>query len=451
MKKPTLSLQTRLTLLVLGSVLLFGTLAGYESYKNALHEADELFDAQLAQFAQSLMLVANDLDDDRTASLPPSAHKYRQEFVFEIWATEDGETRLLLRSNEDFSLPARDFPEEEFSNGTWNGRHWRFYRQRDPEREIDVLVGQSDKARNELAREVAWHNITPFLFGLPLLGLLSLLAIRLGLKPLRDLALSLRKLSPEQLAPVEMHAAPQEITPVLEALNGLLARTAGMMENERRFTADAAHELRTPLAALQAQLQAAQLAADAGERNHSLGQAMQGTHRMSHLVGQLLTLSRLDEQQALRLLEPVDLLALTQTCSAELAPQALVRDITLEVTTDTAITVSAAEDLLHIMLRNLLDNAIRYTPQGGQIKITLHPAAHHAATLTITDSGSGVAEAQLPLLGKRFSRLASSGTEGVGLGLSIVLRIAALHGARVEFRNEEQGGLTVSVHFPPKA
>lgn len=449
MNEPTLSLQNRLTLLVLCTVLLFGGIAGYESYKNALHEADELFDAQLAQFAQSLLSVATDLDDDRAAPLPPAKHKYQRDFVFAIWATDEEPARILLRSSSEFTLSAHDLPREKFSNGEWNGDHWRFYRQYDEERGIDVLVGQSDEVRNDLAGEVAWHNVKPFLLGLPVLAIFSILAIRFGLKPLRQLAESLRQLTPEQLAPVKMEAVPKEITPVLDALNSLLARTAGVIENERRFTADAAHELRTPLAALQAQLQAAQLATDGAERAESLAKSLQGTERMSHLVGQLLTLSRLDELTAPALLEPLDLVALAQSCSAELAPQALARNISLELDAGAPVTVSASEELLRIMLRNLLDNAIRYTPPGGHVTISLGLAANDEAALTIADSGIGVAAEQVRLLGKRFSRLDPSGAEGVGLGLSIVLRIAALHRANVEFRPAAgHSGLAVSVRFP---
>lgn len=445
MSRQTMSIQSRLTLLLLGAVLLFGSIAGYESYRNALHEADELFDAQLAQFAQSLLSVASDLDDDRAAPLPRRTHKYQQNFVFAIWAEEDGKKQILLRSSNDFTLPAQQFPEEEFSNGEWNGKHWRFYRQHDAKRDIDVLVGQSDAVRKELAREVALHNVTPFLFGLPLLALLAILAIRFGLSPLRRLTESLRQLSPEQLSAVKLGDTPHEIAPVVDALNSLLVRTADVLENERRFTADAAHELRTPIAALQSQIQAASLATNEAERAECLAKSLHGTERMSHLVGQLLTLSRLDELGAPALLEPLDLAELARSCSAELAPQALAKRISLELNAAAPVRVSASEELLRIMLRNLLDNAIRYTPQGGRVTISLEKK-----TLTITDSGIGVPAEKLSLLGQRFSRLDPSGPEGVGLGLSIVLRIATLHRAGVEFRPAAgHSGLAVSVRFPP--
>lgn len=444
MSRRTLSIQSRLTMLLLGAVLLFGIIAGFESHKNALHEADELFDAQLVQFAHSLLSVATDLDDDHAARKLPLAHKYQQNFVFEVWSEDDGERRVLLRSDELLDLSGINLPEKNLKSRSWNGSDWRFYHLRDHRRHIEVLVGQNDKVRNELAREVAWHNVTPFLFGLPVLALFILIAIRFGLRPLNQLTASLQRLQPEQLRAIELVETPAEITPVVSALNSLLTRTADVIENERRFTADAAHELRTPIAALQAQIQAAGLATSDAERSDCLHKSLQGTERMSHLVGQLLTLSRLDELSAPALLEPLNLTELARACSAELAPLALDKHIALELKADAAAQVMASEELLRILLRNLLDNAIRYTPQDGEILVEVTENI-----LTITDSGCGVPEEQLALLGQRFNRLHRATQDGVGLGLSIVQRIAALHGATVEFSQPSgHNGLAVAVRFP---
>lgn len=444
MSRTTLSIQTRLTLLLIGSVLLFGIIAGFESHKNALHEADELFDAQLVQFAHSLLSVSNDLDDSHAARKLPLAHKYQQNFVFEVWGIVAGERTVLLRSDETVDLSGLDLPEKHLKNLAWNGSDWRFYRVRDPRQWVEVLVGQNDEVRHELAREVAWHNVTPFLFGLPALALFILIAIRFGLYPLNKLTASLQRLQPEQLSPLELKAAPAEIMPVVDALNNLLTRTASLIESERRFTADAAHELRTPIAALQSQIQAAQLATSDTERNECLHKSLQGAERMSHLVGQLLTLSRLDELTAPALLEPLDLTEVARACSAELAPLALDKNIALEMDADSAVKVKASEELLRILLRNLLDNAIRYTPTGGQVIIKVADR-----TLTLTDSGCGVSESDLPKLGQRFNRFERSTEDGVGLGLSIVQRIAALHGARLAFDHASgHSGLVVSLRFP---
>lgn len=443
------SLQARLTLLVTGTVLMFGLLAGYESYKNALQEADEIFDAQLAQFAQNLVVLSTTFDDEQAEPIPPPIHKYQQTLVFQVWITDREKPRMLLRSNNITSmLPALDTPEG-FSSGQWQGERWRYLRLRDPRYGFDVLVGQNDRARNELAQEVAWHNLAPFLFGLPLLAFFSMLAIYFGLRPLRKLTESLHELSPDQLNPVAVDDAPKEIAPVVDALNSLLKRITRTIENERRFTADASHELRTPLAALQAQVQAAQLADSPAERNECLAKVLQGAVRMGHLVDQLLTLSRLDEFSLLVHAEPVNVVEVAQETCAELGGQALDKHIEISLSSEEHLTVAGSADMLRILLRNLLDNAIRYTPEGGRIDVTARLTSDSRVELEVADSGIGVAETKLGELGQRFNRISPSIADGVGLGLSIVHRIAEIHRAQVAFRRAATlGGLSVKVLFP---
>ncbi len=321
---------------------------------------------------------------------------------------------------------------------------------RDKQHGFDVLVGQNDKARSELAQEVAWHNIAPFLFGLPLLAFFTMLAIYFGLRPLRKLTESLRQLSPEQLSPITVHDTPKEIAPVVDALNSLLGRIARTIENERRFTADASHELRTPIAALHAQIQAAQLSDNKAECVECLDKALQGANRMAHLVGQLLTLSRLDETLSPINLEPVNLIELIQECCAELGEKALSKNIEISFSPEAHPALSGSPDMLRVMLRNLLDNAIRYTPQGGHVEVALHLTGDgQQVELEIADSGIGVADAQLALLGQRFSRISPNVADGVGLGLSIVQRIAETHHAKITFnRATTLGGLSATVCFP---
>lgn len=445
-----ISLQARLTLLVLFAVLLFGLSAGYESYKSATHEADEIFDAQLAQFAQSLALLARTFEDEHTEPMPPPIHKYQQSLAFQVWHNDDDEgLRILLRSNNASEMLPASMPPEGFSNSEGLKARWRYFHLRDNKHGIDVLVGQDDMARNELAREVAWHNIIPFLLGLPLLAFFTLLAVYLGLEPLRKLTESLHRLIPEQLVPVDVQGAPREIVPVINALNSLLERISRTIENERRFTADASHELRTPIAALKAQVQAAQLSDNKTERMECLANALQGANRMSHLIEQLLTLSRLDEISSLAGIEALSLAGLTQECCAEIGVSALKKNIEIELSVESQPVITGSADMLRIMIRNLLDNAIRYSPEGSRVKVILSASSDSSAELEIADSGAGVSDESLASLGERFNRLGQSGESGVGLGLSIVYRIAETHHAKVTFsRSPMLGGLSVCVIFP---
>jgi two-component system sensor histidine kinase QseC len=444
-----LSLQARLIFLMLGAVVLFGALAGYESYRHALHEADEIFDAQLAQLAQTLLAVASRADDDATEGTGKIAHKYQRSMTFQVWATEHGATRIILRSSNAPNALPDPIPPEGFSDGLWQGRQWHYYRQRDERRGLETIVGQSDKVRSKLAGEVAWHNVAPFLFGLPLLALAALVAIRFGLGPLRKLAQELRRRSPERLSPIRLDDTPQEIAPVIEALDQLLGRVAATLENERRFTSDAAHELRTPLAALRAQVQAAMLAEGKNGQQESLEKALQGTDRMSHLVEQLLILARIDELSSSNLFEPLELTAVVRECCAELGPAAIARKIELALEEEPAMPIAGSADLLKILARNLLDNAIRYTPEGGHVTVSIRSRQGTGVQLEVRDSGPGVAARQLSQLGLRFSRLDPTLAEGVGLGLSIVRRIAEIHRASVAYgRAAEAGGFKATVDFP---
>jgi two-component system sensor histidine kinase QseC len=453
MKPGIFSLQVRLTLLVLATVMLFGLSAGYESYKNALHEADEIFDAQLANFAQNLMIVAahTDTDDEQIEQMSSPVFEGQKIVVFQVWSVNDGSPKSLFRSSNISPAIAAQVPDEGFSDVESKGERWRYFRVRDARRGIEVLVGEDDKDRHELAHKVAWSNFMPFLFGLPLLAAFTIIAVRFGLRPLRRLAESLRRLSPEQLTPIVVHDVPKEIAPVVGALNSLLGRIARTIENERRFTADASHELRTPIAALYAQVQAAQLSSSKEERMECLDKALQGANRMSHLIDQLLTLSRLDEASPSISFAPLRLAELARECCAEAGANALAKNIEIEFAEEAQPVLHGSADMLDILLRNLLDNAIRYTPHGGRVHVALRMDGAGRAELEIADSGAGVSDDSLALLGQRFNRLGQAGENGVGLGLSIVRRIAEIHRAEVAFsRAAVLGGLSVRVTFPPQ-
>ncbi len=314
--------------------------------------------------------------------------------------------------------------------------------------EVEKYLEEDDRHEDEHVRhEIAEHLLkallTPLLFGLPVFGGWIWFATWRGLKPLDEVAAELGKRAPERLDPVAPATAPREVRPLLEALNALFARVDRAMENERSFTADAAHELRTPLAAIATQAQVATRARDAAERDHALAQLTASARRASHLVEQLLTLARLDPagrptMAALRL----DTLA-TEVC-ADHGAAALDKQLALELDAPAAVSVTANEAMLRSLLRNLIDNALRYTPAGGRIKVSVT-----AGALVVADSGPGIPAAHRGDALRRLHRLAGQDIEGSGLGLSIVARIAELHGATLELADGiGQPGLAVSLRFP---
>lgn len=298
---------------------------------------------------------------------------------------------------------------------------------------------------NDLVRSMARRLLSPMLFGLPVFGLWIWLATWRALKPLEDVAEQITAREPSRLQPLAPASAPREIRPLVEAINDLFARVEETLESERRFTADAAHELRTPLAALAAQAQVAMRARDADERDHAIEQLIASCRRASRLVDQLLTLARLDPEQTAPG-EGVALDRLAEEVCAAHGPQAMVKRISIEL--DALPTqVAGNADMLRILLRNLLDNAIRYTPPAGQVLVKVAPGI-----LAVTDTGPGIPAPERERIFDRFHRLAGQDTEGSGLGLSIVARIAERHGATVSVTEGEAGrGSRVTVRFsaPP--
>lgn len=456
----TYSLRRRLLwALTLATGLLWLTVA-ISSYFRAHHEADEIFDAQLAEVAQALLVIADTATPGQLLAMPEPNQRYQQKILFQIWSTHDGKPELLVRSDNAPREPVTSAPG--FSEREWNGETWRFYRQEDDGDERTpnhhrVYVAQSHGVRDELAQDIALRLMAPLLFGLPLLAAAIWFAVGLAMGPLSNLAVQVRDRHPERLDPlVTPTPMPEETAPLVAAINDLFWRMEEAIAYERNFTADAAHELRTPLAALKVQAQVARRATDDGQRNQALAQVEAGVTRMTHLVEQLLILARLDPlslQQSALSPDPVDLPVLVAEAAAVAMPQALARQQVLEVTIgegeEQPRSIQGNASLLQILLRNLLENAIRYTPEGGRIEVGVA-----GRRLWVQDSGPGIpADARARVLDRFYRHGDAAGmAEGAGLGLSIVARIADLHNAKLSLaardESKEAAGLVVSLAFP---
>jgi two-component system sensor histidine kinase QseC len=286
---------------------------------------------------------------------------------------------------------------------------------------------------------------------LPLLALVGWWTVRKGLAPLRQLSHLLGQRRPQALEPLKIEHLPSEMEPVVQALNALFDRIEHMVAAERRFTADAAHELRTPIAAIRAQAQVAMGALDdLAQRDHALHATLAGCDRATRLVEQLLTLARLEEGPVSSLTS-VDLSALVRRVAADLAPAALARQQSIELDAVKPCAVLGAEMLVAVMARNLIDNAIRYSPDQARIWVSVASESGQTV-LRVQDSGPGMTEAELARLGERFFRVLGTEQTGNGLGWSIVARIAAVLNATIEVKRSEMlGGLAVTVRWPKSA
>ena len=433
-------MRRQLLVLLLASVAIVWIGIAVASYLDARHEIDELLDAHLAQ-ASSLLIAQAGHDLEEIDEHVSSDRRLMRRVAFQFW--EDG-TRLRLHSANapPTRLSAKD---RGFSDVRIDGQRWRVYSDWDRKHRYVVQVGERLGARDEIVAAMARNLLVPLAVALPLLAILVWLAIERVLKPLRILNREVAERAPDRLAALDVGRAPAEVAPLVRNLNVLFDRVQASIENERRFTADAAHELRTPLAALRAQAQVARGAADDRERGRALDNVIAGCDRAAHLVDQLLTLARLEPAQSHAALVDVALVPLVQAAIAEAAPAALARNIDVELRAEPALARGDAR-LLGILLRNLLDNAVRYSPPNASVQVDVD-VVNDAAQIRIADHGPGVPSEARARLGERFQRLGVADVPGTGLGLSIVKRIAELHGARVTFDETPGGGLAVAVAF----
>jgi two-component system, OmpR family, sensor histidine kinase QseC len=436
------SLQVRLLVLVLGMVLLLWGTAAVLTWRDASHELDELLDSHLAQAAALLVVQQADIEGDGVADAP-ILHRYAPKVAFQVFH----EGRLALRSSNAPAWPVRSAggpPDSGFRTVTVDGVAWRVFATHGAARDVRVYVGEQVDSRSAILRAALRGTLGPMLLALPLLALGVWWAVARGLAPLRALGASLAARPADDLRPLESGTAPTEMLPMLAALNGLFARIAALLDSERRFTADAAHELRTPIAAIRAQAQVALAEADAALRRDALRHTIEGCDRATRLVEQLLTLARIEAERA-PARQRLDLAAIVQAAVAEIAPRAVAKEQQLELDADPGSVVAGDETLLRVLVRNLVDNAVRYSPTRARIAIRVALQADEVV-LEVADSGPGLHEADLQRLGERFFRVAGHDESGSGLGWSIVRRIAAAHDAHLDVaRSDALGGLVVRV------
>lgn len=436
------SLKRRLLALALTTVVAVWICTAVLTYFDAREEFGEILDAHLAQSATLLAVQASHELDEIETEHTPLLHKYSRRVVFQVW--EDGRVLRLHSAN----APAQPLADREqgFSDKIINGQRWRVFSTWDDSGRNLIHVAELAKERDELARAIADNLLKPLLFSLPLLALLLWLAIAGSLRPLVRLTNEVARREPDNLAPLDAGTAPREVVPLIERLNGLFVRIDASLQKERRFTADAAHELRTPVAAIKAQAQVARAASSDAERIHALDNAILGCDRASHLIDQLLTLARIDTLGD-EVAEPCQLRAIAAEVIAAIAPTALGQNVHLELMEGDEAVVRGNPVLLRILLRNLIDNAVRHTPPGTAVRVEVSNIEGQSC-LSVTDNGPGIPEPELAKVAERFYRPLGTTASGSGLGLSIVKRIAEIHAASLQLAPRKDGnGLSVTVTF----
>ena len=440
------SLKRRLLVGLLAVVAAVWLATAAYSYFDARHEINQLLDAHLAQSASLIVAQVGHELGEIDLEHAPKTDKRARRVAFQIW-----ERGTILRLHSADAPSARlSRREEGYSNATIDGKSWRVFSTWDARRRFLVQIAERDEARREIAAGMAINLLLPLVFALPVLALFAWLSIGRAVRPLNRIGQEVEQRKAGDLRPFSPQGAPREVVPLVRSLNMLFERLGRLVENERRFTADAAHELRTPLAALKTQAQVAKGASDDAARQHALDGVIEGCDRATRLVDQLLTLARLEPDSA-RPAEQCELVGLAREVIAELAPFALAKDVDVELRASASVSVVGHRQLLYVLLRNLVDNAIRYSADGGGVKVNVVSTGERA-TLSVIDEGPGVATDERARLGQRFYRVLGSTPSGSGLGLSIVRRIAEMHSAVLRFEEGDNGkGLRVIVELPRAA
>lgn len=444
------SIRRTLLAWLLAGLAVVALVATALTYVHTREEVGDIFDLQLKQLAYSTRI------DDLVRGRPPSFGATESgsrlagvsEIVTQIW-DRDGVLVYWSRPNAGLPVPAT----EGYSNVNQNGREWRVYTHVAGSHALQVAHAMDD--RREIAAQTALRTLLPFAVMIPVLGILMWYAVGVGLRPLETMSRAVAKRRADAMAPLAEERLPDELRPLAGSLNALLARLADALAAQRRFTADAAHELRTPLAALKLQVELAARSPDAASRAAAFGELTAGVDRATHLVEQLLTMARLEPEAPARAFGPVDLVALAREAIIARAAIAADRHQDLGLARAAEVPVTGDAATLAVLVANLLDNALRYTPAGGRIDVALDEDGG-AAVLSIADTGPGIPAAERAQVFERFHRGSAAearpNSGGSGLGLSIVRRIADAHGAAVTLDDGPGGrGLAVRVRFPAAA
>ena len=431
-----MSLQRRLLVYLLLCAPLVWALALVVSAERARHEVNELFDSEIIRLARQVQATLAGIHLDGSSG--PAPHEDGEadlrDLAVAVW---DAQGKLLLVDREGVQLPRR--PDASgFVELVLGGDRWRVYYLQSPNGEWLVATGQREYERDELVWNLLGSQLLPWVAVLPVLLAAMAWAIRQALAPVRHITDELHGRDADALQPVAADRAPAELRPMLQAMNGLFQRIETTLARERRFTAGAAHELRTPLAVLRAQWDVLRQARDETERQQAVGRLGAGLDRMDRLVAQMLALARLEATDRLPVRQAVEWPRLVEQAMSDVLPLAERRRIELACEWPPAgapaFVLEGDPGLLAVLLRNLLDNAARYAPEGSTVTLRFT-----AGALSVENDGPPMAPERLAKLGERFHREDGQAESGSGLGVSIVQRIAQLHGLRLRYGARADG------------
>jgi two-component system sensor histidine kinase QseC len=441
----TRSIRFRLLLMILLTVFLLWAVVLFFTWWRTNIDIKSVYDAEIVQVAELLAVATmheaaeHDLDDYE-ADLGMSGFKFP--LAFQIWS-HDG--HLMVRGPGTPEQPISRSRRDGFTDVTFEGSSWRVYTMNLPDQDFRIQVARSHKEMYRMVNEFVIDVIKPLLLALPLFCMLWWVVHR-GLDPLRQVSRLIAERDYRHLHPVTVEHIPEESSRLVDEINALLTRLKASIERNSRFTADVAHELRTPIAGMLVQLQSDDEGLDEDSRRGLIEKVRHGLERLNHVVNQLLVLASIDPERIRQSFEQIDLVATAGEVMSELSPLALDKRIELELDSPGSVNTQGNRELMTILLTNLVGNAIKFTPEGGRVFVQIT----HVVTgisLTVGDTGPGIPEEKKAWVFERLNRGSEGG--GSGLGLSIVKEICLLHQATITLQDGEGGtGLNVKFLFP---
>lgn len=434
------SLRTRLLWSLGVAIAVTALVQATMAYRSALDEADQIFDYHMQQTALTLRTGFLNTDVDADAGAVRDAEN--DAYVVQVWSANGLQ---VFQSAARVGLPQRAVLG--FSDVQANGTTYRVF---SIETGTQVIqVAQDMAARRGMAGTLALRIIAPIALMAPLLMLVVWWVVSRSLAPVARVRRQVAERQADDLSPLGEEGLPDEIRPLAQELNLLFGRVQRAFEAQQNFVADAAHELRSPLAALKLQALGLERAADDATRARAVARLGAGIDRATRLVDQLLVLARHEASLAARIPpQPVVLADVVRLALADALPAARARDLDLGMGASDETAIAGHADALRILVRNLIDNAVKYTPPGGQVDVGLQIAAA-CLRLTVEDSGPGIPEEDRGRVADRFYRVNGADATGSGLGLAIVKSIAEMHGATLALGPSQRlGGLAVAVDFP---
>lgn len=426
----------RLVLPIIGGILLVGTASCYSTY----HEASEIYDAEQVHFAKVLVTLARQIDKGEIVRIEgvPRHDAYEKYIAFRVWKGD----KLFLQSDnvQHFGPITQGIG---FTDRMIGEERWRFYVERQDN--VTVEVAEKNEVRLDLVRHIVGGIFIPQLIIIPIIAIIIGFGVSRGLQPVEWLSQLVRKRHVNQLAPITTRGTPIELLPMVDAINDLMGRVNDAMRVEKNFTNYAAHEMRTPIAALKTQAQVILRTSDIEKQKQLTGELLTTIHRTQRIIEQLLTYARVQHQEVVLTSTSLRELVLEEVRYA--VPRAVEKQVTISAEHLEDGSAAIQQDLLRLAISNLLDNAVKYIQPGGIITVSLRQTLT-GLQLAIHDNGPGIGPQDMPHIFDPFYRVTGNKASGAGLGLAIVKWSCDLQHIRVTAEPDTEGqGIGFILHF----